>query len=437
MTVEIVVPQVGEAVDEVMLVRWFKQEGEAVRKGDPLFEIDTDKVTVEVEAFDHGVLQKILVPPNTGVTPQQVVGLLAPSSDSAQPQPPSPAPSEPKQASNHNWPMTPLAQRVAVDLGVNPAGLAGSGLGGRIMAGDVRDAARGGAMAHTGDGARRALATPKARRRAQELGVALADLVGTGADGLIRADDVERAAPSHVRNEPMPDGIEPLSRLRQAIASATQASKRDVPHFYLLADVEMTQVQRLRSYCSDVLGWPAPPTYTSVIVRACALALAAMPSLNVTLTAGGLLRRASVDIGVAVSIEGGLLTPVIARADQLGLQAISAQLGALAERARRNALRPDDLGAKSLVVSNLGMYAVDAFIAIIEPPAPLILAVGRVAERIVPVNGAPAVRSMCTLTLSADHRVLDGAPAAQFLTRVVQTLENPFAILGDLQEHGD
>jgi pyruvate dehydrogenase E2 component (dihydrolipoamide acetyltransferase) len=420
MTDEIVVPQVGEAVDEVLLVRWFKQEGEYVRKGEPLFEVDTDKVTMEVEAFADGVLQRILAPEGSPVMPQQVVGLL---DSNAQ----------------------PLArQPLAPALGVETTGLAGSGPGRRVMAesdstesdsteSDSAESDSADDVRRLLDGQQpdsrqpRLLASPKARQLAQKLGVDLSGLAGTGADGLIRARDVQAAQP------PIPAAApegEPLSRLRQAIAASTQASKQTVPHFYLMADVDLSQVQTLRSYCTGTLGWPKAPTYTAILVRAAALALAALPESNLNLVDGRIVQHKGAHVGVVVGVPGGLLTPVIAHADRLSLAALLAQLGEVAERARANRLRPQDLGGKSLVISNLGMYAVDSFIAIIEQPAPMILAVGRITDRVVAVNGQPAVRPICTLTLSADHRVLDGIPAAQFLTQVVRMLEQPFAILG-------
>ena len=445
MAEEIVVPQVGEAVSEVLLVQWFKQEGDSVQKGEPLFEVDTDKVTMDVEAFSDGVLERILMPDGSEVMPQQVVGLLgdgsgqatesappeqkAASADAAPAQPDS-QPAQPEASGSGR--LSPVAQRMASEMGVNLTGQNGSGPGGRVMAEDVRRLAT-----QAQETPARVLASPKARRVAEELGVALSGLSGTGVDGLIRTKDVEavqgdstNAVAAPAKSTQRAGVGQPLSRMRQAIAASTQASKQNVPHFYLTADVDMSAVQQLRAYCVDTLGWAKAPTYTDVLVRASALALAALPECNVSLVDGQLVQRESADIGVAVSVAGGLLTPVIAGAEQLSLRGVSSSLKELTERARGNRLRPDDLGGKSLVLSNLGTYAVDSFTAIIEQPAPMILAVGRISDRVVAVAGQPAVRPLCTLTLSADHRVLDGVPAAQFLTRVVQSLEQPFAILG-------
>lgn len=430
MSQEIVVPQVGEAVDEVLLVRWFKQEGEPVQKGEPLFEVDTDKVTMEVEAFADGVLARILVAEGSGVMPQQVVGILAAADEAQGVEPAQPAAANGKGSGR----LTPVAQRMAAEMGIHADGLDGSGPGGRVTAGDLRRLVETQRPADAIPA--RVLASPRARRMAAEWNVDLRGLTGSGVDGLIRVRDVEAARQASAPSA-MPAAVEdgqpvgaPLSRLRQAIAAATQASKQTVPHFYLMADVDMSQVQSLRAYCTETLGWAKAPTYTDVLVRACALALAALPDLNATLVGDRITPRPSVDIGVAVSVPGGLVTPSLAQADQLSLAQVSARLREQVERARGNRLRPEAMGGKSLVISNLGMYAVDSFIAIIEQPAPMILAVGRMSDRVVAVGGQPAVRPICTLTLSADHRILDGAPAAEFLTRVVRILEQPFAILG-------
>ena len=449
MAEEIVVPQVGEAVSEVLLVQWFKQEGDSVQKGEPLFEVDTDKVTMDVEAFSDGVLEQILVPDGSDVMPQQVVGMLGDGSsqsvtssdrqrqedvESAQQESQA---IEPEPSANGR--LSPVAQRMASEMGVDLSGQNGSGPNGRVMAEDVRRLAQAQAEASQ-LGPSRALASPKARRIAGELGVELRGLIGTGVEGLIRVLDVEAASAASTSvdaasaKSTQPSVGQPLSRMRRAIADSTQASKQTVPHFYLTADVEMSAVQSLRRYCVDTLGWAKAPTYTDVLVRASALALAALPGCNVSLIDGQVVQRESVDVGVAVSVADGLFTPVIARADRLSLGEISSALVGVTERARSNRLRPADLSGKSIVLSNLGTYAVDSFIAIIEQPAPMILAVGRISERVVAVAGQPAVRPVCTLTLSADHRVLDGVPAAQFLTRVVQMLEQPFAILGEASQ---
>jgi pyruvate dehydrogenase E2 component (dihydrolipoamide acetyltransferase) len=251
-------------------------------------------------------------------------------------------------------------------------------------------------------------------------------VTGSGVDGMIRVKDVEAL---QAAVNVMSDETQPLTKLRQTIASRTTHSKQTVPHFYLMADVNMTQVNNLRTYCRDTLGWPKAPTYTDVLVRACALTLRDLPEINQHYSAAGLVAHESINMGVAIHTDTGLVAPVIANADQLDLQATSNALRDLAGRAREGRLKAVDTGQKSMVISNLGMYRVDAFVAIIDMPDPLILAVGQVAERVVPVNGQAVIQPMCTLTLSVDHRALDGVPAARFLERIAARLENPFDIL--------
>jgi pyruvate dehydrogenase E2 component (dihydrolipoamide acetyltransferase) len=381
---EIVVPQISEVASEIVLVRWLKTPGDAVTKGEPLFELDTDKYVVEIEAFEDGTLAEVIVPDGSVVEPGQVVGHLE--------------------------------------------GAAGLSISGAPTPAPVREPEKPAPIAT--DGAlreRRALATPKARRLARDLGVDVSALTGTGTGGMVTSDDV-RGAVAETRGVPEP-GLRPLPRARRVIGSRMQESKRTVPHFYVMSDVDMSEAVRLRRHCVDTLGWERPPTFTDLIVAACAHALRTDSDANVRLEEGGLRRRATVDIGIAVGLEDGLVVPVIREADRLELQALSFQARAAAERARSGRLLESDLTEKSMVVSNLGMHGVDAFIAIVDPPDPMILAAGRVAERCVVVDGALAVRWECTLTLSADHRVFDGFLAARFIGAVKSQLENVFQFL--------
>jgi pyruvate dehydrogenase E2 component (dihydrolipoamide acetyltransferase) len=225
-------------------------------------------------------------------------------------------------------------------------------------------------------------------------------------------------------------GVQPLSKTRRTIAERMQVSKQTVPHFYVNAEIDMSQVEQLRRYCVDSAGWQKAPTYTDIFVRASALAVRDLPEVNVQFRDGGILHLSSVGIGVAVSLREGLVVPAISQADLRSLREISIEIKSLSERARNGKLKESDFAGKSLVVSNLGMYGVDSFTAIIDMPASMILAVGRVVDRVVPVNKQPEVRPMCTINLSVDHRVLDGVDGARFLKRIRDILENPFEIMG-------
>jgi pyruvate dehydrogenase E2 component (dihydrolipoamide acetyltransferase) len=431
--IDILVPQIGEAVSELTLVQWLKAEGDAIRKGDVLFEIDSDKAIVEVEAYVDGTLGEILAPAGSAVMPQQVVGRLQPAQELADDAQRTAADGHRETASaaedGISRKISPVAQRMAAELGVALEHITGSGPGGRITADDVR---RSAAQDGYPGAALLVNASPKARRLAKARGVDLRGLTGTGVAGMIVASDVGAVVAATAPAEtalPAADTL-PLTKLRRTIAARTLESKQTVPHFYLMVDVHMGPVNDLRRYCREKLGWERPPTYTDVLIRACALALVDMPEANRSYSDSSLIIRQRVNIGVAVSTGDGLVAPVIPNADQLNLRGTSAALRDLAGRAREGRLRPGDMGEKSMVISNLGMYAVDAFIAIIDLPDPMILAVGRVTDRVVPVNDQVVVQPMCTLSLSVDHRVLDGVQAAQFLERVKDRLEYPYDLMG-------
>jgi pyruvate dehydrogenase E2 component (dihydrolipoamide acetyltransferase) len=442
MRVDVVVPQIGEAVSELTLVQWLKHPGDAVKTGDILFEIDSDKAIVEVEAFTEGVLAEVVHGDGSAVLPLQVVAVIEtdPMTVSAPQAAPAPAVvTSPVNAPASEPKASPVAERMAADLKIDLRQVQGSGTGGRITADDVRRHADAPAPAANGSRAPavgKRIVSPKARLLAREAGVLLEGITGSGPDGLIIVRDVRAAQQAHTAQTAasavQPAG-EPLSRTRQIIARRMTDSKQQVPHFYLMADVSMTRAGELRRHCVDALGWPKAPTYTDILIRACALALKAVPQVNQSFAGDMLVPNPDGHIGVAVSTDSGLVVPVIQRPAALSLRGVSDALKDAASRARDGRLRPSDMGAKSMTISNLGMYAVDAFVAIIDMPDPMILAVGRVADRVVPVNGVPAVQPMCTLTLSVDHRVLDGAAAAQFLGQVIMRLEQPFTILGDAQ----
>ena len=381
MALNILVPQIGEAITDSKLVEWLKHEGESVSKGDVLFLLDTDKAIVEVEAPADGVLAKILIPEGSTVTPREVAGLLETQSEEE---------------------YSDIGSGRSIDEDEIPV-----------------------EEIHTADNQKQSFDTLeqgslKAKRLANELGLDLKEIHGTGEGGVITIDDVLQAAQAGSEKE---IALTPLSKRRQSIARQMILSKQTVPHFYLMMDVDMSQVAQLRTECVESLGWRDPPTYTDIIIRACALALAETPSVNVIYSEEGIISRDTIDIGIVVGLEDGVIVPVLSNADQYDLQETSIHIHELTARARQERLREGDLCEKSMVVSNLGMFGVDAFIAIIDIPDPMILAVGRVADRIVPVDGQPAVRPYCSLTLSIDHRVFYGIQSAAFLGKVKTNLE--------------
>jgi pyruvate dehydrogenase E2 component (dihydrolipoamide acetyltransferase) len=437
--VEILVPQIGEAVAELTLTNWLKQVGDTVKKGDVLFEIDSDKAIVEVEAFVDGTLAEVLTPAGSAVMPQDVVAYIETVAEDA-PDKQTPQDHAPVtlQKVENGRKATPVAQRIASNLGVDLDNVTGSGPGGRITAEDVQRFAENVAGVQSQASIAtpaRVNASPKAKQLARELNVDLTLLSGTGAGGMIRVKDVEAGTrpashPPTIISPAKSANLQPLSKLRQTIAERTRQSKQEIPHFYLMVDVDMSRVNELRVHCRDKPGWERPPTYTDILVRACSLALVEFPAANRSYSESGLVTREDVNIGVAVSTDDGLVVPVIPAADRLNLLEVSQELRDVTSRARDGRLKPSDLGLKSMVVSNLGMFSVDRFIAIIDMPDPMILAVGRVAERAVPLNGQVVIRSMCTLSLSVDHRAMDGVLGARFLERVKDHLENPYEIMG-------
>ena len=438
MRVEIVVPQIGEAIAELHIVAWYKQVGDMVKKGDVLFEVDSDKAIVEVESFVDGKLVEVYASAGSAVMPRDVVALVETEAHTAiaDESPESPPVQPIEQLPGREVRVSPVAQRLAAELDVDIATVAGSGPGGRVMADDVRRLAeREPGSSATVATPTPAWASPRAKRMAAELNVELRDIAGTGTRGLVTGADIERtletmspSTPSQDISAGAPAAI-PLTRLRQAIAQSMLASKQQVPHFYLMVDVNMTQVNGLRAYCTNKLNWEKAPTYTDVLVRTCAKVLEAMPSVNISYSDTGLVRHNDISIGVAVSTEAGLVVPVIPGADKLTLRDTSQAVRSAALRARQGRMKSADTGPKSLVVSNLGMYGIDAFIAIIDMPDPMIRAVGRVADRVVSLSGQIVVQPMCTLTLSVDHRALDGVQGAQFLDALKNRLESPFDIL--------
>ncbi len=433
MRIEVVVPQIGEAVSELILTRWIKRVGDTVKAGDVLFEIDSDKAIVEVEAFVDGRLTEVVHGDQASVMPLQVVAYIETETAASGSAPSAPTRAEEAAPETDNIKITPVAERMALDLGIDLTGLKGSGPAGRIMMEDVR---RYDAQQKTPPAPPQAQPTvsPKARLLARQRQIDLAPIMGSGVDGMIIVRDLEHQTTMAPRMND--DGVPSAaptapSRTRQVIAQRMTASKQQVPHFYLMAEVDMTQVQALRRYCVQTLRWDKAPTYTDILVRACALALRALPQVNRSFHEHNILTHTTINIGLAVSTDEGLVVPTLVNADRASLREVSARVRELAQRARDKRLRPADLSSKSLSISNLGMYRVDAFIAIIDMPDPMILAVGRVADHAVVVEKQIVVRPMCTLTLSVDHRVLDGAAAARFLETVVAALEAPFDILGE------
>jgi pyruvate dehydrogenase E2 component (dihydrolipoamide acetyltransferase) len=416
-------PALGMAQETGKVVNWLKNEGQSVTQGEPLLEIETDKVTVELEAPATGTLARVSAAAGEDVPVGQVIALiLAAGENDAQAQYIAPPPA------------SPVAARIAAEHQVDL----------RVVRSDSRRVEKADVLAfldsrNTVTPAALVAASPKARRLAVERGLDLAALVGSGPDGAVLAADVlgyrrttndeRRTAVQTKDNASLTTPpVSSISNAWRVMAERTTQSWTSVPHFYLLREVDAGRLMAWRQQAQR--RTTTKLTYSDLLVRLVAPALREHPRLNASWRDGAIVENTAVNIGLAVATEDGLIVPVMYGADTLGLSAIAARRAEIVERAQAGKLRPDDLRDGTFTISNLGMYGVDAFNAIVNPPQAAILAVGRIAERVVPIGGQPAVRPMLTLSLSCDHRVVDGARGARFLDTLAQLIEEPLGALG-------
>jgi pyruvate dehydrogenase E2 component (dihydrolipoamide acetyltransferase) len=434
MATNVIMPALEMAQDTGKVVRWLKAPGDSVRKGEPLLEIETDKVTVEIEAPASGVLREVTAHEGDVVPVGQTIALIAAAGEavSAPPRASAPPPSSPGVTPTAAAPAparaepvkaSPLARRIARDQGIDLAQVKAAG--GRIQKADVlaHAASRTGSASGNGAGARLSAASPKARRLAGERGVEVAALRGSGPGGAVLAADVP-VAPSAAARPADTGGVGTVWRV---MAERMTTSWTSAPHFYLFREVNVGRLAAWRERASKPTG--ARITYTDLLVKLVAAAISQHPRVNVSWADGAIAQRSDINIGLAVAIEAGLIVPVIHRADTLSLTEIAARREDVVTRGQAGALRPADIQGGGFTISNLGMYGVDAFSAILNPPQAAILAVGRIADRVVAVNGQPVVQPTMMLSLSCDHRALDGARGAQFLGALADLIEEPLALL--------
>jgi pyruvate dehydrogenase E2 component (dihydrolipoyllysine-residue acetyltransferase) len=470
MPTNVVMPALELAQTTGKVLRWLKSPGDRVQKGEPLVEIETDKITTEIEAPEAGVLGDVTARDGDVVPVGQTIARIVDAADAvAAAAPPAMAPAPPVAApapamapassaspSSSAAPSTikasPLARRIAEEHGVDLAQVKTAS--GKIEKADVlayvesRAASSGAPAASTsvsagdGAGAHLAAASPKARRLAAERGLDLTALRGSGPGGAVLTDDVVAAsvsparpipaAPPRVAEPPVVVGAAqaaPVGTVWRVMAERMAASWTTAPHFYLVREVNVSRliVWRERAVKQQAAG--ARITYSDLLVKLVAAAIAKHPNVNVSWRDGTIVRNAEVNIGLAVAIDEGLIVPVIHRADALSLSEIAARREEIVGRAQAGKLRPADIQGAGFTISNLGMYGVDAFNAILNPPQAAILAVGRIADRVVAVNGQPSVQPTMVLTLSGDHRAVDGARGAQFLSTLADLIEEPLSLL--------
>lgn len=403
MPINIVMPALSPTMTEGTLARWLVGEGEAVSPGDVIAEIETDKATMEVEAVDEGILGRIVIPDGTeNVAVNAVIGILVEEGEDA------PASEDPPRG----------APRAAP----GPA---------EESAGPPSAAPEPAAPAVGGEA--RVFATPLARRMARQAGLDIAGIVGSGPRGRVVKADIDAA----MRAEPAPAAASGagrgetvrLSAMRRVIAERMTESKSTVPHFYLTVDCEIDAMLAFRAEINRRAA-PSKVSVNDVVIRACAAALREAPGANVSWAGEGrMIRHEAVDVSVAVAVPGGLVTPIVRDADRKGLVEIAGETKSLAARAREGKLDPSEYQGGSFTVSNLGMYGVKQFDAVVNPPQACILAVGAAERRPVARDDQLAVATVMTCTLSVDHRVVDGTTAAGFLGAVKSLIEYPPAML--------
>ena len=468
-------PQLSDTMKIGVLQKWRKNEGDKVSPGEVMAEIETDKAVMDFEAFDEGVLLKRLIADGASVpvgTPIAIIGKTgddiaklveeakarasgggakaaapapAPAKAAAPAAKPAPAPANgpasapaakaapapapmPKRAAapapaapaapaGTKVLASPLARRLATDMGIDLRAVQGTGPGGRIVERDVKAAAEGG-----GNGA----APATDWHATEEAPQTSAPRVSAAAPLPAQIVPERRSEARPAQSVPAADLVKPLSMMRRTIAERLLQAKTTVPHFYLTADVDMDAAMDFREQVAQVHG--AKLSVNDLVMKACALALRKIPEANASFTEEAIIQHARVDIGMAVAIEDGLITPVIRDADKKTIGQIGSEARELAGRARERKLKPDEYTGATFSVSNLGMMGIRHFAAIINPPEGAILAVGNVRKLPVVKEGKIVVGQQMSITLSCDHRVIDGALGAKLLQAIVAILEKPISL---------
>ena len=431
MATQILMPALSPTMEEGTLAKWLVKEGDTVSSGDLLAEIETDKATMEFEAVDEGVIGKILVPEGTeGVKVNTPIAVLveegeevpaeapkaAPEAEAAPPKAEKAAEAKPEAAAAPPAPVTdkgerifatPLARRIARDKGIDLASLKGSGPHGRIVKADVEAAKPGAAPA------------PEAAPAAAPAPAAAAMPAGPAAETVLKM----------YADRPFEEMK--LDGMRKTIAARLTEAKQTIPHFYLRRDIRLDALMAFRAELNAKLEKRGVKlSVNDFIIKACALALQEVPDANAVWAGDRILKLKPSDVAVAVAIDGGLFTPVLKDAETKSISALSAEMKDLAARARDRKLAPQEYQGGSFAISNLGMFGIDNFDAVINPPHGGILAVGAgVKKPVVNAAGEVEVATVMSVTLSVDHRVIDGALGAELLQKIVDHLENPVAML--------
>jgi pyruvate dehydrogenase E2 component (dihydrolipoamide acetyltransferase) len=415
MAIAIQLPALSPTMTEGRITKWLKKEGDKVTSGTAIAECETDKSNLEIEATDDGTILKILVPAGSATPIGSTIAWLG----------------KPGEA-------IPETAPAAAPVAVAPAPAAKPAPAAAPVAASKPVAAPAPAPVAAPVAGERLRASPLARKMAETQGIALEGVRGSGPNGRVVKRDIEEAlsAPKAkaggapiFRATPgvrLPPESLPVTSMRKVIAQRLTEVKPGVPHFYLTVDLEMDQALALRE---EAKSQELKVSVNDIIIKATAMAVRRFPRINQVFAGETIQQLRTVDVGVAVAIEDGLITPIIKDADQKGLAEIATEVRELAERAKKKALKPDEYTGGSITVSNLGMFGIDSFIAVINPPQAAILAVGKVEPKCVVRNNAMVIRQMMSVTLSGDHRVIDGAVGAQFLQELRSLLEHPLRLV--------
>jgi pyruvate dehydrogenase E2 component (dihydrolipoamide acetyltransferase) len=377
MVTEVIMPKLGQTMEEGKIERWLKKKGDIVEKGEILLEVTTDKATLEVEAYGSGMLRKIIVPEGQTVPVTTVIGYVAEEGEEL----PAATKEIPVQKETESPAQAIVKTETRTQYIVKPEA------GAKIKA------------------------SPLAKKIAAEKGIDLSKVEGTGPGGRITKEDVLTAAPSA-------DKPAELSPMRKAIAEGMSKSKREIPHYYLINEIDMGEVSKKRENLSGI-------SYTHIIIKAVAGALTEFPQLNASWQEGRIKTFDNIDIGTAVALEDGIITPVLRNVDKKTIQEISSEFNQLAEKAKGKKLTMEEYSGATFTISNLGMFGIESFLPIINPPQACILGIGAIKEKCAAISGKVEIRPVMKMVLSADHRVVDGITTAQFMKKLTDILENP------------
>ena len=392
MASRVVMPKLTDTMEEGVVVEWKKKEGDPVQAGDVIAEIETDKAVMDLEAFASGILRKVMAREGETVKAGALIGVIGEADEDI---------------------TAAASDSIAASAALKAASPKAPARATLPIEGQSRTEEP------------RTIASPRAKALATERGIDLSTVQGTGPEGRIVEDDVVKAA--GVDQTTMPAGTDqPLSQMRKAIARATSHSKAPVPHFYLTVDIAMEKAEQFRNQFKQ--DRRVHPSITDLIIKTAALALARHPRINVCYTGSAIRRYATIDIGIVVGLDEGLISPVLKNCGAKSLEQISTESRELIERARSKRLQPPEYAGATFSISNLGMYDVANFIAVLMPPQAACFAVSAVRDAAVVENGAVRAGRRMSVTLSCDHRALDGMQAAQFLKEFKRILEHPLEL---------